>query len=258
MTPYLDPAKTLPDYVRFSIRALIIGVGLVLLLPIHLLWRLFRSPSPWPRFFLRFATRVCGVRIKVIGAPLWHEVFYVANHLSWIDILIIGGLTGTAFVSQDGVESWPVVGWLAKLNRTIFISRTDKLAVAQQIANLRDAIAEHQAVTIFPEGTTTDGRTLLPFKPSLFATVVPPPKKLLIQPVLLNFDEAGKELAWLGEETAPQNAWRVFARKGTFCVKVHFLEAFDPGDHPDRKKLTAEARRRIASALSVELGFAVS
>jgi lyso-ornithine lipid O-acyltransferase len=133
----------------------------------------------------------------------------------------------------------------------------DKLAVAEQIANLRDAIAENRAVTIFPEGTTTDGRSLLPFKPSLFATVVPPPKKLLIQPVLLDFDEGGKELAWLGEETAPENAWRVFTRKGTFTVRVDFLQPFDPGDHPDRKLLTTEARRRIAAALSKTLGYEI-
>jgi lyso-ornithine lipid O-acyltransferase len=242
---------------RAAFRSTWIAVALLICLPLHLIWRLFELSSPWPRFFLRIATRACGIRVKLIGKPLWHEVFFVSNHLSWTDILIIGGLTGSTFVSQDGVSTWPIVGRLAKLNRTIFISRTDKLAVAEQIANLRDAIAENRAVTIFPEGTTTDGRSLLPFKPSLFATVVPPPKKLLIQPVLLDFDEGGKELAWLGEETAPENAWRVFTRKGTFTVRVDFLEPFDPGALPDRKLLTIEARRRIAAALSKTLGYEI-
>jgi 1-acyl-sn-glycerol-3-phosphate acyltransferase len=251
-------AETKPiEMVRVALRSLWIGAALLVCLPLHLVWRLFELSSPWPRFFLRVAARACGARVKLVGKPLRHEVFYVANHLSWLDILVIGGLTGTTFVSQDGVASWPIVGWLAKLNRTIFISRTDKFAVAEQIANLRDAIAEHQAVTIFPEGTTTDGRTLLPFKPSLFATVVPPPKKLLIQPVLLDFDAAGKDLAWVGEENALENAWRVFTQKGSFEIRVHFLEAFDPGDHPDRKLLTAEARRRIAAALSKTLGYQI-
>jgi lyso-ornithine lipid O-acyltransferase len=251
-------AETKPvELVRVALRSVWIGAALLICLPLHLLWRLFELSSPWPRYFLRIAVRACGVRVRLIGKPLWHEVFYVSNHLSWLDILIIGGLTGTTFVAQDGVASWPIVGRLAKLNRTIFVSRTDKLAVAEQIANLRDAIAEHRAVTLFPEGTTTDGRSLLPFKPSLFATVVPPPKKLLIQPVLLDFDSAGKDLAWIGEETARENAWRVFTRKGTFTVRVDFLEPFDPGDHPDRKLLTTEARRRIAAALSKTLGYPI-
>lgn len=240
--------------VRACMRALWISAALGLCLPPHLLWRLFKLASPWPRYFMRMAARACGARVKLIGTPLRHEVFYVANHLSWIDIPIIGGFTGTAFVSQDGIASWPIIGWLATLNRTIFVSREAKFAVADQVQLLRDAIAEKQAVTIFPEGTTTDGRSLLPFKPSLFATVVPPPKKLLIQPVLLDFDPVGPEIAWIGVETAPQNAWRVFTRKGSFEVRVHFLEPFDPGDHPDRKKITAEARRRLAVALSESLG----
>lgn len=246
------------EMARVALRAVWIGAALAICLPMHMLWRLFELSSPWPRFFMRVAARACGARVKLIGKPLRHEVFYVSNHLSWLDILVIGGLTGTTFVSQDGVASWPIIGRLAKMNRTIFVSRSDKLAVAEQIANLRDAIAEHQAVTIFPEGTTTDGRSLLPFKPSLFATVVPPPKKLLIQPVLLDFDHAGKDLAWIGEETAPENAWRVFTRKGSFEIRVHFLEPFDPGDHPDRKLLTSEARRRITAALSATLGYQVS
>jgi lyso-ornithine lipid O-acyltransferase len=239
---------------RVVLRTAWIAAALALCLPPHGLWRLLKQPSPWPRFFMRMAARACGARVKLIGKPLRHEVLYVANHLSWIDIPIIGGFTGTAFVSQDAIADWPIIGWLAKLNRTIFVSRTDRLAVAEQVALLRDAIAEKQAVTIFPEGTTTDGLSLLPFKPSLFATVVPPPKKLLIQPVLLDFDPVGPEIAWIGVETAPENAWRVFTRKGNFEVRVHFLEPFDPGDHPDRKKITTETRDRIAAALSETLG----
>jgi lyso-ornithine lipid O-acyltransferase len=251
------PKKTPIEYLRFAIRSFFIACALSICLPIHLLWRLFRLASPWPRFFLRFVTRACGARVTLVGRPVRHEVVYVSNHLSWLDIPIIGGLTGTTFVSQDGIASWPVIGWLAKLNRTIFISRTDTLAVAEQIANLRDAIAEHQAVTIFPEGTTTDGRSLLPFKPSLFATVTPPPKKLLIQPIYLDFDDSGKDLAWIGEQTAPENAWMVFSRKGSFAVRVNFLEPFDPGDHPDRKRVNAEARKRIAAAMTQSVGYTI-
>jgi 1-acyl-sn-glycerol-3-phosphate acyltransferase len=245
-----DPAGAL----RLAGRTLWIVAGLGLCLPMHGLYRLFGQPSPWARRFLSIATRACGARITIFGTPLRHDVFYVANHLSWLDICIVGGVTGTAFVAQDKIAEWPVIGWLARLNHTVFISRTDRLTVGTQVAELRAALAEHQPMTIFPEGTTTDGRSLLPFKAPLFAVLMPPPRSLRIQPVLLDFDDAGKDIAWVGDEGAFDNAWRVFTRKGNFTVRAHFLPSFDPGDHPHRKAISAQARQNIADALSQSLG----
>ncbi len=239
-------------------RLLSIAVPLVILLPLHLIWHLLKLPSPWAMLFLRTAARVLGAKVKVYGKPLRKDVFFVANHLSWHDIPILAGITGTAFVAQDGVRNWSVIGWLAKLNRTIFISRTEKQNVATQVAELRDAIAENWSVTLFPEGTTSDGRGLLPFKQSLFATLAPPPKPMMVQPVLLDFGKAGPDIAWLGEETGWESAWRAFTRPGSYDVGVHFLEPFDPGTLADRKVVCALARARLAGALSATLGFDVT
>lgn len=247
-----DPVGTL----RLVGRGAWLAGVLAICLPLHGLWRMFGWRSPWGRQFLALATRACGAQVTVIGTPLRHDVFYVSNHLSWIDIPIIGGITGTAFVSQDKIRDWPVIGWLAQLNHTVFVSRTDRMAVESQIAELRAALSERQPVTIFPEGTTTDGRSLLPFKAPLFEVLLPPPRALMIQPVVLDFDDAGKSLAWIGVETAPENAWRVFKRPGSFAVKVHFLEPFDPCNFPNRKAISAESRRRIAEGLSRNLGGA--
>ena len=243
---------------RFAKRTLWLAGVLALCLPPHLLWRAMGWPSPWARTFLGLAARACGARVTVVGTPLRHDVFYVANHLSWIDICILGGETNTAFVSQDKIRDWPVIGILARLNHTVFVSRTDRMAVAEQIAELRAALAERQPVTIFPEGTTTDGGSLLPFKSALFEVLLPLPRALMIQPVLLEFDRMGRGLAWIGEEGAAANARRVFARQGSFDVRVHFLEPFDPAAYPGRKAISAEARRRIAAALSAVLGTAVT
>ena len=174
---------------------------LAILLPLHLIWLLLKLPSPWAMLFLHICARALGARVTVYGKPLRRDVFFVANHISWHDIPILAGITGSAFVAQDGVRDWPVVGWLAKLNRTIFISRSEKQNVAQQVAELREAIAENWSVTLFPEGTTSDGRGLLPFKQSLFGTLAPPPKPMMIQPVYLDFGIDGPDIAWLGEET---------------------------------------------------------
>jgi 1-acyl-sn-glycerol-3-phosphate acyltransferase len=190
-----------------------------------------------------------GMRVHVYGKRIKRDVFFAANHISWHDIPVLGGITGTAFVAQDGVRKWPVIGWLAELNRTIFVSRTDKQSVGDQIAELREAIAENWSVTLFPEGTTSDGTGLLPMKPSLFATLVPPPKPMMIQPVWLDFGDVAAEIAWLGEETGWESAWRGFTRPGSFNVGVHFLEPFDPAELGGRKEICAEVSSRILAAI---------
>jgi len=252
------PREDAGAYFRFAFRAVTIGSSLTVLLPLHVLWRLCRLPSPWPRIFLRLVARALGVRVTVFGTPLRKDVFYVANHVSWIDIPILGGITGTAFVAQDGVRAWPLIGWLATLNRTIFVSRTDKLDVANQVAELREAISVNWSVALFAEGTTSDGRGLLPFKAPLFATLVPPPKDLLIQPVLLDFGRVGPEVAWLGTETGWESAWRAFKRKGSYAVGVHFLEPYNPSLLADRKEVASHARTCLASAMSRTLGYTVT
>lgn len=237
-------------YVLCATRVLLIATPLALMLPLHLLWQLLKVPSPWPMLYLRIVSRVLGARVTIHGKRLRKDVFFVANHISWHDIPILGGVTGTAFVAQDGVRKWPVIGWLAAQNRTIFVSRTDKQNVASQVAELRAAIAENWSVTLFPEGTTSDGLGLLPFKPSLFATLAPPPKPTLIQPVLLDFGAAGPDIAWLGEETGWESAWRAFTRSGSYKVGIHFLEPFDPSLLADRKEICTEARQRILAAMA--------
>lgn len=252
------PKSELRSYLLFTMRVIWIAVPLSVLLPLHLIWQLLKLPSPWAMLFLRITARALGARVKVYGKPIRKNVFFVSHHISWHDIPILAGITGSSFVAQDGVRDWPVIGWLAKLNRTIFISRSDKQNVAEQVAELREAIAENWSVTLFPEGTTSDGRGLLPFKQSLFATLAPPPKPMLIQPVLLDFGKAGPDIAWLGEETGWESAWRAFTRPGSYDVNVRFLEPFDPALLADRKVVCALARSRLASALSATLGYQVS
>jgi lyso-ornithine lipid O-acyltransferase len=111
-------------YLLCAMRILWIAMPLAILLPLHLIWLLLKLPSPWAMLFLHICARALGARVTVYGKPLRRDVFFVANHISWHDIPILAGITGSAFVAQDGVRDWPVVGWLAKLNRTIFISHT--------------------------------------------------------------------------------------------------------------------------------------
>ena len=235
---------------RLALRLAALIVTLAVLLALHGLWRLVRLPSPWPRVFLGSFGRIAGARARVTGTPLRRDVVFLANHLSWIDIPALAGATGTAFVAKAELAAIPVVGWLCTLNHTLFVRRGDRMGVTGQVASIARALAEGRAVTMFPEGTTGDGGTLLPFKAALLAVLEPPPPGLMVQPVRLDYGAATAELAWVGEETGQAHAARVFRRAGTFPVNLRFLEPFDPAAYPGRKAIAAEARRRIEQARS--------
>lgn len=219
----------------------------------HLIWRVLGRPSPWPRRFLGLAARAVGARVRIDGHPFRGDSFIIANHVSWVDILALGGATGSAFVAHDGIAGWPVIGWLAAQNNTLFVSRSRRGTLSGQLDALRAALTGHQPVTLFPEGTTGDGRGLLPFKPALLAVLLPPPRSVMIQPVHIDYGPATDEIAWHSDEPAGANARRVMERKGRLNVTLRFLEPFDPASYPDRKALAAVTQERIAASIAMHL-----
>lgn len=241
-------------WVRLALRTLaLIGLIAVFVL-LHYLYRAFAYGSPFPMLFLRYAARVCGARVEVIGTHLKRDVFYIANHLSWVDILALAGASETAFVAKAELAEAPVVGWLASLNRTVFVKREHRMGVAEQINALKDALVDNWSVTVFPEGTTTDGQSLLPFKTSMLSVLEPPPPGVLVQPVVLDYGPVAEWIGWIGEESGVNNAKRVLSRKGTYRLRLHYLEPFSPEEFKGRKAISTEARRRIEAALTEILG----
>jgi len=245
---------SLRGWVRLSVRMLALVLLMIVCVPLHYAYRIFAYGSPFPMLFLRYAARICGARVKVEGTHLKRDVFYIANHISWIDILAMAGACGTAFVAKAELATAPLVGWLASLNRTVFVKREHRMGVAEQINALKEALADNWSVTVFPEGTTTDGQSLLPFKTSMLSVLEPPPPGVLVQPVLLDYGTVAEWIGWIGEEGGVNNAKRVLARKGTFPLRVQFLEPFSPADFRGRKAISEEARRRIEEALCEALG----
>ncbi|HZG08938.1 MAG TPA: lysophospholipid acyltransferase family protein [Allosphingosinicella sp.] len=234
---------------RFSLRVLAMLAGLLLLLPLHYGWRLTGADSPWPRRWLWWVGRAAGFKTIVRGTPLGKRVLFVANHLSWLDIMILAGATGAAFVSKDEVARWPVLGWLARLNRTIFVNRSERRAVHGQADAVRTALASGQPVALFPEGTTDGGTEVLPFRASLLSALFPPLPGIRVQPVALDYGAAAAGIAWVGQEAAADNARRVLSRRGTTQVTLHFLAPLDPSEAHHRKALAESSRSAIVAAL---------
>jgi lyso-ornithine lipid O-acyltransferase len=234
---------------RLILRVAAILLGILLCVPLHYVWRAARLRSPWPRRFLFWVGYVSGVRTRIVGTPLRHHVLFVSNHLSWLDIMAIAGATGAAFVSKEEVGRWPVIGWLARLNNTVFVARSERGAVGKQAEALRSALASGQPVALFPEGTTAGGTDVLPFRASLLASLFPPLPGVQVQPVALDYGAAGHDIAWLDGEEAGPNTRRVLSRPGTLPLTIRFLQPVDPAVAKDRKHLAAQARLEILDAL---------
>ncbi|MFI8666818.1 lysophospholipid acyltransferase family protein [Qipengyuania sp. NPDC077410] len=245
---------TVAGWVRFSLRAFGILLLLLVFVPLHYLYRIFAYGSPFPMLFLRFTAWIVGARVKIVGTPLRRDVFFISNHISWVDILSMAGASGTAFVAKQELSEVPVIGWLCGLNRTVFVKRENRMGVAEQINALREALQDNWSVTVFPEGTVTDGHSLLPFKSSMISVLEPPPAGVMVQPVVLNYGENAEDIAWIGEESGLHNAMRVMARKGSFRLSLHYLEPFSPVDYRGRKAVAAKAREEIERQLVANLG----
>ena len=138
-----------------SPRAAIRVAGLILLFlfvaPIHIATKFILSRSGWPRRFLAAAAWILGVRARVKGRKIGRHTLLVANHTSWLDILVLGGSTNTAFVSKDELGH-PLIHWLADQNDTVYVKRTHRKGAKDQAVALAKALGRGQAGHCLPRG----------------------------------------------------------------------------------------------------------
>ena len=243
------PALSLVGRMRVAARAgaiLVFFLGCVLL---YLLWRPFPVRNPWPPFFLGGVAKIMGVRVTVRGSPPRDHAALVSNHVSWLDIPVLAGLTGTAFVAHDGLAQIGWLEWVCKMNRTVFIARDRRSTVGDQVEQVREALAAVGVLTLFPEGTTADGVTLLPFKSSLLSALVPLPEGTRVQPVWIDYGPQARDIAWLGDEPGADNFRTVASRDEPLPVTVHFLRPLDAETVGDRKAMARAAQFAIEEAM---------
>lgn len=223
-------------------------IGLLLAcIPLYYLWRLLRRPRLWPRVFLAGIGMIAGLQTSIRGTPR-HGALFLANHVSWLDIPAIAVASGTAFVAHDGLAANPLMRQLCAMNDTVFVARHRRSSVAAQAQEVRHALNDTGALTLFPEGTTSDGVHLLPFKSALLSAIEPLPEGAVIQPVLLDYAEA-ERIAWLGDEPGLSNALRILARWRPVEVTLHFLDPLEGAALESRKTIAAAAHSAISAAL---------
>jgi 1-acyl-sn-glycerol-3-phosphate acyltransferase len=229
-------------------RLVLMLVMLVLCTPLHLLWRVIGAGRWWPRVFLSSIGMIAGMHLRVEGKPA-KGALLLANHVSWLDIPALAQVTGSAFVAHDGLAAFPFLKWLCEMNDTVFIARGDRSSVAGQVQQVRAAMAGRGTLPLVPEGTTSDGTGLLPFKSSLLSALDPLPPGAVVQPVLLAYEDAAR-IAWVGEEHGLDNFKRILARLRPIRLTLVFLPPLAEAELVDRKAISAAARAQIAGALA--------
>ena len=234
-------------------RAALRIVGLVglfaIVAPTHILTKALLGRSSWPRRFLAAAAWIAGARVHLNDAPAHGHTLLVSNHVSWLDILVLGGATGCAFVSKDELGH-PFIHWLADQNATVYVRRTHRKAAKDQANAIARALERDRPVALFPEGTTGPGTHLLPFRSTLLEAANFAAKDVTIRPIVLDYGDAAAEIGWW-HEPGKDNVLRLLGRRGSLPVTVRLLEPLNRAG--DRKQLAQEARDAIAETLGLTL-----
>ncbi|MBK1635638.1 lysophospholipid acyltransferase family protein [Rhodovulum adriaticum] len=261
--PPADPPITAAGWLRIAWRGAVLGIVTFGCLGLLLLVRLVERPIfGWHRpvtpfitqFVCRMAFVILGIRYRVQGRQMRARGAVVANHASWLDIFTLNARKRVYFVSKAEVASWPGIGWLARATGTLFINRDRREAKAH--ANLfEERLKAGHKLLFFPEGTSTDGRRVLPFKTTLFAAFLTPGLRdiLHIQPVTVVYTApSGQHPAfygWWGEMGFGAHLLKVLAAKPQGGVEVIYHTPLRVADFPDRKALAKACEEAVRSAL---------
>ncbi len=222
-----------------------------------------------PRLWHRVMCRLLHIRVKVVGTPLENNgpVLFVSNHVSWMDILVLGHVAKASFIARGDMQSWPFLGRLSKLHETVFIDREKRSTAHQQTIQLSSRLANGDSLILFPEGTTSDGGRVLPFKSALFGVT----EKVLeadavkehlnVQPVTLVYKQINNapsrrhnrpRVAWYGDMDFGPHFWEALAIENV-QVEVHFHEPISRASFKNRKEMTQYCQDVIEAGLHAAL-----
>ena len=222
-----------------------VAVFSIIIVP-HLIATLCGRRDLVPPPFLGALAWIAGVRVRTQGTPEPGALF-LANHLSWLDILALAGASRSVFVAHSGLAENGALEWLCAQNDTLFITRDVRGSIGKQVEMVRQRLG-HRRLTIFPEATTGDGRELLTFRSSLLSAVENLPDSVAVQPVALDYADA-PAIAWVGAEPGVRNFVAIMSRTKPIHLTIRFLAPLAGAELTNRKTMAAAAQRRIEDAL---------
>lgn len=203
-----------------------------------------------PRLWHIGLCRVFGMPVRVIGTPqpTTTPVMFISNHISYLDILVMGSKIEASFVAKNDVATWPIFGFLSSLQQTAYISRASKDALKER-HSLQSYLHTGKSIIFFPEGTTNNGRDILPFKSSMFALALDhhlTDGRLVIQPFSIRIvpkdgptgESDAVNYAWAFDDDTPLVTHLMRFAGGHGCIlELVFHEIVDPKKYNDRKAL---------------------
>lgn len=190
--------------------------------------------------------KILSIKVEVEGTIPEPPFFLVSNHLSYVDIMIFFSTLKTTFVSKAEVKNWPVIGLMARTLEIIFIDRRRKSDVARVNQSVADQISEYKGVVLFPEGTTSSGESLLPFKPSILEH--PAKSRMPVHYAYITYEtgptdeDAINSVCWWNDETFGSHFFK-FARNRS--TKAHIWFGEETLHKDDRKELAAELYKKV-------------
>ncbi len=245
------------------LRTLLKGAALILLvfggLAVLLVLRLIERPvygqrrpiTPYLTVFVCWLSmRIIGLRHVVHGAPMQGQGAIVANHSSWMDVFVLNATKRIYFVAKSEVAGWPGIGWLARATGTVFIARDRKQAQVQTKVFQQRLLAGHKLL-FFPEGTSTDGRQVLPFKSTLFQAFFAPELRdtLQVQPVSISFHAPEgadpRYYGWWGDMSFGGSLPTLLSPARHGWVEVTYHPPLKVADFPNRKALAEAAETAV-------------
>lgn len=195
---------------------------------------------------------VLGIHVVKSGGRGKAGGFTVCNHISYADVFVMGSLRPSAILSKHEVKGWPLVGWLASLGGTVFVNRGSKRAAIEAMQEIEQKIDNDIAVVIFPEGTTSDGRSIKEFKSTFFN--VPAGRNIPVTPASIRYSpDILDAVAWYGGMKLVPHFWNLIGFR-SIEVQVHF----NPSVLQPAEGIPAvEARKRLCTLAreSVAAGF---
>ncbi len=220
-----------------------------------------------PRLWHKLILTLLGMRIHVRGAPVRHRPLLIAsNHVSWTDIMVLGSLVDVKFIAKAEVADWPLMGYLARLQRTVFVERTRRRKSGEQAGEIASHLVNGEPLVLFPEGTTSDGTLPLPFKSTLFAAADMALEGIasdcvLIQPVAIAYTRLfglplGRRhrsyVSWIGHQDLVPHLVSLLRQGGT-TLEVHFGEPVEFRSGGNRKETARLVETRVRTMLSEAL-----
>ena len=255
--------------IRMAFALAVVAVVSAVLVPIQqvVVWTGIIRPGILPRLFHRIAVRMLGIRIKVNGQiASGRPLLIAANHVSWIDIVVLGSLAELSFVARADMARWPILGTFARLQRTVFVERERKRTSGAQVSQLGERLAAGDAMVLFAEGSTGDGNFLLPFKSTLFGAAQAALGEsgaghVVVQPVALAYTRLhglpmGRQMrpvaSWIGDEELGPHL-KIVLRDGAIDVVVGFGEPIEFSPESNRKNVTRQAEEDVQRMVRVAL-----